>query len=115
MIAPLLGFFFCMVTVLAVASVLLTSLVSISSSQKGSLHLRPPVIGRAVMVETQRHSPVAKEASAANEVTPVVTTATADIKKSKHYKPKVFARQRDHGNALGYVQESGWPRGFFFR
>jgi hypothetical protein len=70
------------------------------------------VIAHTVLVETQRHSPVAKEASAAKDVTPVVSTA-ADTKKSKHYKPKVFARQRDnygYWNARGYAQ-----RDFFFR
>jgi hypothetical protein len=80
------------------------------------------------MVETQRHSQVAKETSAAKDVTPVVATA-ADTNKSKHHKPKVFASQRDnygsrqrdnygsrqrdnygYWNARGYAQ-----RGFFFR
>jgi hypothetical protein len=65
------------------------------------------------------YSPVAKEASPAKDVSPVVATAKADTIKSKHYKPKVFARQRDnygYGNALGYAQESGYgPRGLFFR
>jgi hypothetical protein len=68
-------------------------------------------------VEVQRHSPVAKQASAAKDVasaskevppakdaspgikevppakdaSPVVSTAKADTKKSKHYKPKVLA------------------------
>jgi hypothetical protein len=55
----------------------------------------------------------------AKDVSPVVATAKADTKKSKHYKPKVFARQRDnygYGNALGYAQEPGYgPRGLFFR
>jgi uncharacterized protein (DUF58 family) len=71
-----------------------------------------PVIAHTVMVETQRHSPVAKEASAAKDVTPVVATA-ADTNKSKHHKPKVFARQRDNygsWSARGYAQS-----GFFFR
>ena len=118
MVAPLLGYFFCMITMLTAVVVLLSSFSNISTVGIGRHHLRPPVIGRTVMMEIQRHSPVAKEASAANDVTPIVTTATADTKKSKHYKPKVFARQRDnygHGNALGYAQESVWPRGFFFR
>ena len=71
-----------------------------------------PVIAQKVMVETQRHSPVAKEASAAKDVTPVVASA-ADTKKSKHHKHRVFARQRDnygYWNARGYAQS-----GFFFR
>jgi hypothetical protein len=83
------------------------------------------------MVETQRYSPpvakesslaksVAKEASPAKDVSPVVATAAkAETKKSKHYKPKVFALQRDnygYGNALGYAQESGYgPKGLFFQ
>jgi len=71
-----------------------------------------PVIAHTVMVETQRHSQVAKETSAAKDATPVVPT-TADTNISKHHKPKVFARQRDnygYWNARGYAQ-----RGFFFR
>jgi hypothetical protein len=71
-----------------------------------------PVIARTVTVETQRHSSVAKEVSATKDVTPVVATAVDTIK-SKHHKPKVFARQRDNygdWNARGYAQ-----RGFFFR
>ena len=59
-----------------------------------------------------------KEASPAKKVPPVVSTAKADTKKSKHYKPKVLARQRNnyrYGNALGYAEESGYgPRGLWF-
>ena len=124
MLAPLLGYFFCMVTVLTAVVVALTGLSSISTIGNGRHYPRPPVIGRTVMVETQRHSPpvakesspaksVAKEASPAKDVFPVVATAKADAKKSKHHKPKVFARQRNnyerpdyYGTALGYAQES---------
>jgi hypothetical protein len=71
-------------------------------------------------------SPAAKEASPAKNVSSFVATAKADTKKSKHYKPKVFAykpkvlaRQRDnyrYGNALGYAQEYGYgPRAPFFQ
>ena len=124
MLAPLFGYFFCMITVLTAVVVALTGLSSISTVGNGRHYPRPPVIGRTVMVETQRHSPpvakesspaksVAKEASSAKDVSPVVATAKADTKKSKHYKPKVFARQRDnygYWNARGYAQ-----RDFFFR
>ena len=133
MLVPLLGYFFCMITVLAVAVVLLTGVSNISTLGNGRHH--SPVISRTVTVELQRRSsvakesqakeelqrrsPVAKEASPAKDVSPVVATAKADTKKSKHYQPKVFARQRDnygYGNALGYAQESGYgPRGLFFR
>ena len=129
MLAPL-AYFFSMITVLTGAVVVLNGLSNISTLGNGRHYPRPPVIGRSVMVETQRHSPpvtkeassaksVAKEAAPAKDVSPVIATAKADTKKSKHYKPKVFARQRDnyrYGNALGYAQESGYgPRGLFFR
>ena len=117
MLVPLLGYFFCMITMLTAVTVLLTSFSGISTLGNGRHH--SPVISRTVTVELQRRSPVAKEASPAKDVSPVVATAKADTKKSKHYKPKVFARQREnygYGNALGYAQESGYgPRGPFFQ
>ena len=141
MVAPLLGYFFCMITMLSAVVVVLTGLSDISTSKQERHHLRPPVIGRTVAAEepAQRPSPVAKEASsakdapaAAKEASPAkdvssfVATAKADTKKSKHYKPKVFAykpkvlaRQRNnyrYGNALGYAQEYGYgPRAPFFQ
>ncbi len=63
----------------------------------------PPVLPKLTRARLQ---------SPANDVSPVVATAAADTKKSKHYKPKVFARQRDncgYRNALGYAQEI-WVR-----
>jgi hypothetical protein len=119
MLAPLFGYFFSMIRVLAAAVVLLTSMSNISSIGNGRQHLRPPVIGRTVTVEVQRHLPVAKEEAPAQDVSPVVATAKADTKKIKHYKPKVVARQRNnygYGNALGYAEESRYgPRVLFFR
>jgi hypothetical protein len=132
MLTPLLGYFVCMITMLIAVAVFLTSFSNISTLGNVRHHLRPPAIGRTVMVEAQRHSPVAnapspakdvapvaKEASPVKDVSPVVATAKADTKKSKHYKPKVFARQRDnygYGNALGYANESWYgPRGPFFQ
>jgi len=130
MLAPLVGSFLFMITVLTAAVVVLTGFSNISTSKQERHHLRPPVIGRTVMVETQRHSPpvakeaspaksVAKEASPAKDVSPVVATAKAGTKKIKHYKPRVVARQRNnygYGNALGYAEESRYgPRGLFFR
>ena len=117
MIAPLLGYFFCMITMLTAVVVVLTGLSNISTSKQERHHLRPPVIGRTVTAEepAQRPSPVAKEASPAKDVSSFVATAKADTRKSKHYKPKVLARQRNnhrYGNALGYAQEYGYgPRG----
>ena len=150
MLVPFLGYVVA-TTVLTAVAVLLTGLVNTSTLQKGRHH-PPPVIARTVKVEVQRHSPVAKEAtpakdaspiakeaspakdvaSVAKEVSPaktasrVVSTAKVDTKKSKHYKPKVFAykpkvlaRQRNnyrYGNALGYAQEYGYgPRAPFFQ
>ena len=119
MLFSLLGYFFCMITVLTTVVVLLTGFSNISTFGNGR-HYPRPVIARTVTVETQRHSPVAKEASPAKDVSPpVVATAKADAKKIKHYKPKVLARQQNnyrYGNALGYAEESGYgPRGLFFR
>src|SRR6516162_6214106 len=143
MLFPFLGYVVAS-TVLTAVAVLLTGLVNTSTLQKGRHH-PPPVIARTVKVEVQRHSPVAKEAtpakdaspiakeaspakdvaSVAKEVSPaktasrVVSTAKVDTKKSKHYKPKVLARQRNnyrYGNALGYAQEYGYgPRAPFFQ
>ena len=130
MLAPLVGSFLFMITVLTAAVVALSGLSNISTLGNGRhFHPRPPVIGRTVMVETQRHSPpvakeaspaksVAKEASPGKDVSTVVA-AKADTKKIKHYKPRVVARQRNnygYGNALGYAEESRYgPRGLFFR
>jgi hypothetical protein len=117
MLVPLLGYFFCMITVLAAAVVLLTGVSNISTLGNGRHH--SPVISRTVTVELQRRSPVAKEASPAKDVSPVVATAKADTKKTKHYKPKVFARQRNnygYRNALGYAEESRYgPKGSLFQ
>ena len=143
MLVPFLGYVVAS-TVLTAVAVLLTGLVSTSTLEKARHH-SPPVIARTVKVEVQRHppaakeapqakdaSPVAKEASPAKDVSsvgkeaspakkvpPVVSTAKADTKKSKHYKPKVLARQRNnyrYGNALGYAVEYGYgPRGPFFQ
>jgi hypothetical protein len=99
--------------------VLLTSFSNISTIGNGRHHLGPPVIGRTVSVEVQRHSPVAKEEAPAKDISPVVATAKADTKKIKHYKHKVLARQRNnygYGNALGYAEEYRYgPRGPFFQ
>ena len=121
MVAPLLGYFFCMIAMLTTVVVVLTGFSNISTSNQERHHLRPPVIGRTVTAEepAQRPSPVAKEAAPAKDVSPVVATAKADTKKSKHHKPKVVARQRNnygYGNALGYAEESRYgPSGLFFR
>ena len=143
MLVPFLGYVVAS-TVLTAVAVLLTGLVNTATLEKGRHH-PPSVIARTVKVEVQRHPPVAKEAPSAKDATPVakeaspaknvssvgkeaspakkvppvVSTAKADTKKSKHYKPKVLARQRNnyrYGNALGYAVEYGYgPRGPFFQ
>jgi len=109
--APVLGYVFGVIMAFSAVVALAFGLFNITAAVNGPRPHRP-VIARAVTVEAQRHSPVAKEASAVKDVTPVVATA-ADTKKSKHHKPKVFARQRNnygYWNARGYAQ-----RDFFFR
>ena len=107
----MLGYFFGAITAFTAVVALAVGLFNIAAEVNGPRKQSHPIVARTVMVEIQRHSP--KEASAAKDVTPVVATAKADTKKSKHYKPKVFARQRDnygYWNARGYAQ-----RDFFFR
>ena len=115
--APVLGYAFGVIMAFGAVVALTLGLFNITAAVNGPRQHRP-VIAHTVAVETQRHSPVAKEASAAKDVTPVVATA-ADTNKTKHHKHKVFARQRDnygYWNARGYAQESGYgPSGFFFR
>jgi hypothetical protein len=88
-----------MIAVLTAAVVVLTSFSNISMIGNGRNHLRPPVIGRTVTVETQRYSPpvakesspaksVAKEASPAKDVSPVVAIAKAETKKVSTTNPK---------------------------
>ena len=114
MLASLFGYFLSMITVLTAVVVVLTSFSNISAIGHARQHLRPPVIGRTVAVEVQRRSQVAKEeAPAAKDV----STAKADFKKIKHYKPKVFARSPNnygYGNARGYASGYG-PSSLFFR
>jgi hypothetical protein len=106
-----------MVTVLTAAVVLLTGLSNSSILGIGR-HYPRPTIGRTATVELQRQSPIAKAEAPAKDVSPVVSTAKVDTKKSKHYHPKVLARQRNngYGNALGYAEQPGYgPSGLFFR
>jgi len=113
----LFGYFFGMITVLTAAVMLLTSLPTISTLGNGR-HNSRPAIARTVTVELQRRSPVTKQASLAKGVSPVVATAKADTKKSKHYKPEAFARypkNYGHGNALGYAESRYGPSSLFFR
>ena len=108
----MLGYFFGVITAFTAVVALAIGLFNITAAVNGPRHYPRPVIARTIT------APAAKEASPARDVSPVVSTAKADTKKSKHYKPKVFARQRNNyafGNALGYAEESGYgPRGPFF-
>src|SRR5262249_62117713 len=94
-------------TALTAVAVLLTGLVNTATLEKGRHH-PTPLVAPKVKVEMQRHLPVAKKASPAKDAIPVVSTAKADIKKSKHPKPKVPARKRNNyrdGTALGYEEQ----------
>ena len=109
----MLGYFFGAITAFTAVVALAVGLFNIAAEVNGPRKQSHPIVARTVRVEVQRHLPLAKEALAAKDVSPVVATAKADTKKIKHYKPKVFARQRDnygYWNARGYAQ-----RGLFFR
>jgi hypothetical protein len=106
-VSPVLGYVFGVIMAFSAVVALALGLFNITAAVNGPRQHRP-VIAHTVMVETQRHSPVAKEVSAAKDVTPVIA-AEADTNKSKHHKPKVFARQRynyDSWNARGYAEAS---------
>jgi uncharacterized protein (DUF58 family) len=112
-LAAVLGYFFGAITAFTAVVALAVGLFNIAAEVNGPRKQSHPIVARTVRVEVQRHLPLAKEALAAKDVSPVVATAKADTKKIKHYKPKVFARQRDnygYWNARGYAQ-----RGLFFR
>jgi hypothetical protein len=117
-LAAVLGYFFGAITAFTAVVALAVGLFNIAAAVNVPRQQPHSVIARTVTVEAQRHSRLAKEASAAKDVTPVVATAKADTKKSKHYKPKVFARRREnygYGNAPGYAQYGYGPRGPFFQ
>src|SRR5262249_39106965 len=107
--APVLGYVFGVIMAFSAVVALALGLFNITAVVNGPRQHRP-VIARTVTVEAQRHSPVAKEASAAKDVTPVVATA-ADTKKSKHHNPKVFPRQRDNS---GFWNGGESAKGVFF-
>jgi hypothetical protein len=112
-LTAVLGYFIGVIMAFTAIVALAVGLFNIPAAVNGPRHYSRPVSARTVMVEVQRHPPVANAPSPANDVSPVVATAKADTKKSKHYKPKLFARQPDnygYWNARGYAQ-----RGFFFR
>jgi hypothetical protein len=110
-VSPVLGYVFGVIMAFSAVMALALGLFNITAAVNGPRQHRP-VIAHTVMVETQRHPHVAKETSAAEEVTPVVATA-ADTSKSKHHKHRVFARQPDN---YGYWKARGYAqRGFFFR
>lgn len=116
MLASLFGYFFCMIAMLSAVVVLLTGVFNISTGN-GRHYYPHSAIARTVTVELQRRSPVVKEAAPAKDV-PLVVSAAKAGNKSKHYKAKVFARRPNnygYGYALGYGEEPGAPKGFFFR
>jgi hypothetical protein len=131
------------IVLVAVVLVAVSTLVIMNNACKSSQHawcaptsVRHHTIARTVKVEVQRHSPVAKEVSPAKDASPVakeaspakdvssfVATAKADTKKSKHYKPKVFAYKpkvlaRQRNNLLweraGLCPRMGTDQGVFF-
>jgi hypothetical protein len=121
----LLGYFFCMITVLTAAVGVMIGLFNISTSE-GVRHYPRPVERTVaatnreprlfmVVPEAKRSAAKGIEADSA-----AVLTKKTDAKKSKPHKPKVLARQRNnyegrgYGNALGYAEETrSGPKGFF--
>jgi hypothetical protein len=100
--ASLFGYFFGMITVLTAAVVALTSVSNISTVGNGR-HYPRPATARTVAVELQRHSPVAKEASSAKDVSPVVATAKADTKKKSSTTSPKFSPVSKTITAMGML------------
>jgi hypothetical protein len=120
MLVPLLGYFLCMITVLAAAAGAMIGLFDTSTSDRAH-HYPRPVVERNITTATNREPrlfmavPETKDGSPAKDVetnSAVVPTEKTDAKKSKLLKPKMVARQRNnfegrgYGNAQGYAQET---------
>ena len=99
-LAAVVGYFFGVIMAFTAVVALALGLFNISATVNGPRHYPHAVIDRTVTAgaTAQRRSLAAKKASPAKDVSPVV--AGADIKKSKHHKPKVLARQPD-STAMG--------------
>jgi ureidoglycolate hydrolase len=114
-LASLFGYFLCMIAMLSAVVAVLTGFFNISTGN--GRHYPHAAIARTVTVELQRHPQVVKEAAPAKDV-PLVVSAAKAGNKSKHNKAKVFAHRPNNGGygyALGYGEEPGGPKGFFFR
>jgi hypothetical protein len=108
----LLGYFFCMITVLTTAVAVMVGLFNVSTSQ-GVIHYPRAVAERNVtatngeprlfmVVPETKGEPPAKDIEANSAV---ISTEKADAKRSKPHKPKIFARQRNNFERRGYAQE----------
>jgi hypothetical protein len=115
----LLGYFFCMITVLTTTVAVTVGLFNVSTSE-GVRHY-PRAVGERNVTTTDREPrlfmvvPETKGAPPAKDIdanSAVVPAEKAEAKKSKPHKPKMFARQRNnfegrgYGNAQGYAQET---------
>ena len=96
----MLGYVFGVIMAFSAVVALALGLFNVTAAVNGPRQHRP-VIAPAVMVETQRHSPVAKEASAAKkeasaakDVTPVVVVGKTAL---NHIAAPLIARY-DEGN-----------------
>jgi hypothetical protein len=116
MLVPLLGYFLCMITVLAGAAGALVGLFDTSTSDRAH-HYPRPVVERNITIATNTERrlfmsvPDTKDASPTKNTeasSAVASDAKVEAKTSKPHKPKMVARQesRGYGSAQGYAQET---------
>jgi len=120
MLLSLVGYFLCMITVLAAAAGAMIGVFNTSTSDRPH-HYPRPVVERNITTATNREPPLfmvvpeTKGGPPAKDMetnSSVVPTEKADAKKTKPHKPKMFARRRNnyegrgYGNAQGYAQEA---------
>jgi hypothetical protein len=118
MLLPLLGYFLCMITVLAGAAGAMIALFDTSTSDRPH-HYPRPVVESNINTDTNREPrlfmavPETKDGPPAKDIeanSAVVSTERADAKKSRPHKPEMLARQRNNFEGRGYRNAQGYAQ-----
>jgi uncharacterized membrane protein len=114
MLAPLLGYFFCMIAVLTVVVGVMIGLSNTSTSERVRHYPRAvvernvtatPTEPRLFMVVPERDRSSVKDVEANSAAVPTE-------KPNKPYKPKVLARQHQNYEGRGYAMTLGHSQGY---
>lgn len=118
MLAPLLGYFFCMIAVLTAVVGVMIGLSNTSTSERVRHYPRAvvehnvtatPTEKRLFMIVPERDRSSVKNVEANSAAVP---TEKADVKPNKPYKPKVLARQHQNYEGRGYAMTLGHSQGY---